>query len=81
MKRFQRTSKKMKKKTPGGKTGVYFKKKKPSHHKCKCKAKLNRAKLTPNQLKKLPKVKRRPERPYPEMCSGCMRQMLKESVR
>jgi len=81
MKRFQRTKKKIRKKTPGARIGIYFKKRKPSYVKCKCGAKLNRAKLTPIQLKKLPKTKKRPQRPYPELCSRCMREMLKQKVR
>jgi len=77
-----RTKKKIKVVTPGGRTVVHIKKKKPAYHKCGvCGAKLNRAKLNPTQLKKLPKVRRRPERPLPHLCPRCMREELKRRVR
>jgi large subunit ribosomal protein L34e len=46
-----------------------------------CGAKLNRAKLNPTELKKLPKAQRRPERPLPHLCPGCMREEMKKRVR
>ena len=69
-------------KTPGGKNVRHFKKKRPSFATCKkCGAKLNRAKLNFRQLKRLPKTKKRPERPFPELCSRCMREHFKNKVR
>jgi len=77
-----RTIKRVKIKTPGGKTVMHFKKKKHGYSVCsRCGAKLNRPKLNPTQMKKLPKTKKRPERPFPELCSKCMRGYFKEKVR
>ena len=74
-----RSTKRYKVKTPGGKTVIHLKKRKPSYAICKkCGAKLNRPKLN---VKKLPKTKKRPERPFPELCSKCMREYFKEKVR
>jgi large subunit ribosomal protein L34e len=68
--------------TPGGRNVVQYRKKKPSHHKCgKCGVKLNRSKLRVTQTSKLSKTQRRPERPYPELCSKCMREKFRELVR
>lgn len=81
MKRFQRVKIKVKKRTPGGRTTIHFRKRKPSPAKCgKCGTKLNRARLNPTQLRKLPKTKKRPERPYPELCPRCMREKVKSKV-
>ena len=79
---FPRSKKRYKVKTPGGESVIHLKKKKPSYAKCKkCGAKLNRPKLTVEELKRLPKTKKRPERPFPELCSKCMREHFKEKVR
>ncbi len=80
--RISKSIKRYKVKTPGGRTVIHFRKKKPSYSRCgKCGAKLNRPKLTVKELKKLPKTKKRPERPFPELCPKCMREYLKEKVR
>jgi len=77
-----RSKKRYKVKTPGGKNVTHFRKKKPSYDRCKkCGAKLNRPKLSVKELKRLPKTKKRPERPFPELCSKCMREYFKEKVR
>ena len=84
MRRALRTRARKKRKivTPGGKTVVHIKQKKPAYIKCgNCGAKLNRSKLNPTEIKKLPKAKRRPERPLPHLCSGCMREEMKKMVR
>ncbi len=82
MKRKNRTKIKGKVKTPGGKSIWHFKKRRVSHSICgRCGAKLNRARLNPKELKKTSKVKRRPERPFPELCSKCMREVIKSKVR
>lgn len=84
MRRALRTRARIKRKivTPGGRTVIHIKKKKPSYAKCGiCGAKLNRAKLDPTQLKKLPKVQHRPERPLPHLCPSCMREEMKKMVR
>ena len=67
-------------KIPGGKTKVQYRRKKVAYHKCKCGAKLNRKRLRDSQMKKITKTKKRPERPYPELCSKCMRNKFKEKV-
>lgn len=82
MRRKKRTRKRTKIKTPSGKTVWRFKKRKVSRAVCSsCGAKLNRPRLNPLELRKISKVKRRPERPFPELCSKCMREVLKLKVR
>ena len=77
-----RSNKKYKVKTPGCRTVTHFKSKKPSYAVCKnCGAKLNRFKLTVKEIKKLPKTKKHPARPFPELCSKCMRSYFKDQVR
>ena len=84
MRRAQRTRsmKKTRIRTPGGKTVVRIKKKRPSYHKCgKCGSKLNRKRLRIKEIKNIPKTKRRPERPLPELCPRCMREAMRDRVR
>ncbi len=77
-----RSIKRRQKKMPGGKTKVQYKKKKVSYHKCgNCGAKLNRKRLDILMIKKVSKTKKRAERPYPELCSNCMRQKFKRMIR
>jgi len=79
--RVSKSVKIVKVKTPGRKAIIHFKKRKPSDAICKnCGAKLNRPKLTVKQLKNLPKTKKRPQRPFPELCSKCMREYFKKIV-
>jgi large subunit ribosomal protein L34e len=33
------------------------------------------------EVRKLSKTGRRPERPYPELCSKCMREKIKDKLR
>ncbi|NIO44591.1 MAG: 50S ribosomal protein L34e [Candidatus Aenigmarchaeota archaeon] len=80
--RLSKSLKKYKIKTPGGKNVTHFKKKRSSYDVCKnCGTKLNRPKLSVKKLKRLPKTKKRPQRPFPELCSKCMREYFKEKVR
>lgn len=73
---------KTKKKSPGGRLVVHFRRKKPSYMKCgNCGKKIVRKRLRPSKLRKLSKSQRRPERPYPELCSTCMREKIKTSIR
>lgn len=82
MRRALRVKKRIQVVTPGGKNVIHFKKGKPSHAKCgNCGKKLNRPRLNPIQVRKLSKVQRRPERPFPYLCSRCMREYLKEKLR
>ena len=77
-----RSKKRVKVKTPGGKAALHFKKKRPAPARCaRCGRKLNRAKLNSTEIRKVTKVQRRPERPYPELCPSCMREVIKERVR
>ncbi len=82
MRRAQRSAKRVKKKTPSGVTKWVMKKKRVSHAKCGvCKGKLNRARLDKTQVGKLTKTQKRPSRPYPNLCSKCMRAKIKELVK
>lgn len=77
-----RARKKVKIKTPGGKSVIHIKAKRPSYHICaSCKAKLNRARLLPVEVKRIPKVRRRPERPLPNLCPKCMKEHFKKKIR
>ncbi|MDD5417118.1 MAG: 50S ribosomal protein L34e [Candidatus Aenigmarchaeota archaeon] len=78
MKRSERTRLRVKIRTPGGRNVYRFKQRRVGHATCgKCGCKLNRARLTKIQVKKLTKVQKRPSRPYPELCSKCMRLKIK----
>jgi large subunit ribosomal protein L34e len=62
--------------TPGGKTVMHYKRRKPKMHTCaECKAKLPGVPHdSANKIKNLPKSSKRPERPYGGvLCSRCMR--------
>lgn len=72
----------IKRKASGGRTVIHLKKRKPYHIVCSsCGAKLNRTKISNAEIKKLPKTKRRPQRPFPNLCSKCMRKQIKSMVR
>ncbi len=80
MRRFLRSTKikKIVKRTPGNRLTVHFRKQKPNYAHCgMCGKKIVRARLRPSELRKLPKVQRRPERAFPELCSKCMREKIK----
>ncbi|MFH0928787.1 MAG: 50S ribosomal protein L34e [Candidatus Aenigmatarchaeota archaeon] len=80
--RNNKSIRKISRKASGGRTVVHTKKKKPEYVLCyKCGAKLNRPKLNSAEIKKLPKTKRRPQRPFPELCSKCMRNKIKSMVK
>jgi large subunit ribosomal protein L34e len=75
-----RVSKKIKRRTPSGRSVVRRGKKRPEVAKCaKCGAKLHgMPRRKPSELKKMPKSKRVPNRPYGgNLCSGCMRELFK----
>ena len=77
-----RSKKRYKVVTPGGRTVVHTKGKKHKAEKCRaCGAKLNRAKLTFKQIVRSCKTSRRPTRPMPHLCPGCMRRSIKEKAR
>ncbi len=74
--------KKVVKRTPGNRLTVHFRKPAPDYAHCGvCGKKIVRARLRPSEVRKLPKVQRRPERPFPELCPKCMREKIKELFR
>lgn len=71
-------------KTPGGRTTVHYKYRKPKVAHCgKCGAKLKGiARERPYKMKKMAKTKKRPTRPYGGvLCSRCMRKLFVEKAR
>ena len=80
--RNSRSLRKIKRRTPGSRTIIRLVKRGPYHVVCNnCGAKLNRARLSNKEMNRLPKSKKRPQRPFPDLCSKCMRKKFKESVR
>jgi large subunit ribosomal protein L34e len=70
--------------TPGGRTVIHFKIKKPVKVKCSnCgKPLAGVPRVSPSKMKNLPKTKKRPERPYGGVfCSVCTRSLLKDRAR
>jgi len=79
-----RTFRRVYTKTPGGKTVMHYKRRKPGIAKCAdCKAPLNGIpRLIPSKFKNLAKTEKRPERPYGGyLCSKCTRLKIIEKVR
>jgi len=71
-------------KTPGGRTTVHYKYRKPKVAKCgKCGARLSGvARERPYKMKKMAKSKKRPTRPYGGvLCTKCMRKLFVEKAR
>jgi len=78
-----RSLKRKKVRTPGDRGVVHYRRKKPSSAKCAiCKKPLHGVpRFNPSKIRKLAKTKRRPERPYGgNLCSSCMRKLLRKSV-
>lgn len=78
-----RKAKKIKKRIPSGKSVIRRGKKRPAYTKCaECGAQIHgMPRLKPSKLKKIPKSKRVPNRPYGgNLCSSCMRNELKKKV-
>lgn len=76
-----RTFRKVFVKTPGGKTVLHYRKRKPKKAVCaNCKKPLNGVmRERPYKMKNLPKTKKRPERAYGGvLCSQCSRLKLTE---
>lgn len=71
------------KKTPGGETKVHYNKRKPSHAKCPCGARLSGVpRERPYVMKSLSKTEKRPDRPYGgNLCSSCTREKIKLQAR
>lgn len=75
--------KKIKKRTPGGKVKIVKRRKKPTVARCAiCGAPLHGIpRLEPSKLRKLPKSRRKVNRPYGGyLCSRCMRELFKKEV-
>ena len=73
-----------KRRTPGGKLKLVFKREKTGTHRCaKCGKELHgMKKLTQNELRKLSKSERRPSRPYGGyLCGECTRELFKDKAR
>ncbi|MFH1054375.1 MAG: 50S ribosomal protein L34e [Candidatus Woesearchaeota archaeon] len=71
-------------KTPGGRTTVHYRKRKPKIAKCsKCsKALQGVPRERPYKMKSMAKTEKRPERPYGGvLCNKCMRAYFKEKSR
>ena len=72
------------KRTPGGKTVLQYKKKKPAKHICaECNKLLHGVPRGRSyQIRKLSKTKKRPNRPYGgHLCSECARKHFKKEAR
>lgn len=79
-----RSLRKVKVKLSGKKTVTHYRRKNPKAAKCSsCKSVLKGApRLRPYKMHKLPKSKKRPERPYGgNLCSKCMRTLFVEKAR
>lgn len=79
-----RTFRRVKVKTPGGKTKISYRKRKPAKALCsETKKPLHGvARATPGNLKKVPKSKRRPQRPYGGVLSSeAMRKKFKQKAK
>ena len=71
-------------KTPGGRTTVHYRERKPKRAHCAhCKTQLSGVpRELPAVLRSLPKSARRPERPYGGvLCSACTRTLLQAKAR
>ncbi len=67
---------------PSGTTLHYIKRKPKIAHCSRCKRPLHGVpRGRPYQIKKISKSKRNPKRPYPELCSKCMREKIKEQLK
>ncbi len=76
-----RTFRRVKVKTPGGRTVTHYRKRKPAKAKCaSCKAPLKGVpRERPYKIKRLAKTKKRPERPFGGvLCSRCARKKIIE---
>ncbi len=71
-------------KTPGGRTVLHYRYRKPAKAKCgRCGAILKGvAAERPYKMRNMPKTKKRPERPYGGvLCSGCSRRLIIANAR
>jgi large subunit ribosomal protein L34e len=78
------TKKITRRRMPSGKYRMVVKRKKPTAAKCAgCGKQLHGVpRLYPNQMKKLPKTKKRPQRAYGGyLCGSCVRELFKAEAR
>lgn len=70
-------------KTPGGRTELTYRRRKPSKARCSCGAILAGVPQgIPSRVNKLSKTEKRPERPFGgELCPRCMRARIVERAR
>ncbi|MBI2651811.1 50S ribosomal protein L34e [Candidatus Woesearchaeota archaeon] len=69
---------------PGGRTALHYKQRKPGKAKCgRCNSLLKGVlRETSSKMSKLPKTRKRPERPYGgNLCSKCTRQEIVNKAR
>ncbi len=79
-----KTFRKIKVKTPGGKTVTHYKKRKPSKAVCAmCKKPLSGVpRERPSKMQNMAKSKKRPERPYGGVyCSACSRKVIVDKAK
>ena len=79
-----RSLRRVKVRTPGGKTVTHYRKRTPKAAKCgNCSDVLKGVpRGRPSKLKNMPKTAKRPERPYGGvLCSSCMRKQVKAEAR
>ncbi|MBD3304215.1 50S ribosomal protein L34e [Candidatus Woesearchaeota archaeon] len=79
-----RTFRRVKVKTPGGKTVTQYKRRKPSKAKCAdCKAVLKGVtRALPKKMQNTPKTKKRPARAYAGvLCTKCTRKKITQKAR
>jgi len=70
--------------TPGGRTVIHYRSKKPKIAHCGvCRARLQGViRELPSKMRNTTKSKKRPERPYGGvLCSKCLRNLLKDRIR
>lgn len=69
--------------TPGGKVVIHYKKRKPKIAHCSECGKVLKGVIREraNKMRKISKTKKRPERPYPNLCSSCMRKKIIQEAR
>lgn len=79
-----RTFRRVKKRTPGSRVVTHYELRKPKIARCaRCGKPLKGVpRERPAKMRKLPKTKKRPERPYGGyLCSSCMRELMKQKIR
>jgi large subunit ribosomal protein L34e len=79
-----RLLKKRRTKVPSGRTVTQYKKKKVNKSKCAVCGKLLSGvpRLSPSEMRKLPKTQRRPERSYGGyLCPQCLQELIKQAAR